>query len=193
MRRENRRRRLPLLAPLLERGERVEYVRSVATAAVRHAWREEQADRLIHLLLADRPDNIVVVVNRRLGCDVLVGPSLVNQELAAAGDEWLEVGRGRTQIQVVDLVYRVVVAREIERAEVPLRILEDDELEEISAHRERFRTARRAAPAQLAAGLEARKDSFARLGIRYARIELASGLHLWRREAVRRVAGFALR
>src|SRR5262245_26216920 len=128
MRRENRRRRLPLLAPLLERGERVEYVRSLAAAAVRHAGREEQTDRLVHLLLADRPDNIVVVVNRRLRRHVLVGPSLVNQELTSACDERLEVRRGWTQIQAVNPAHRVVVAREIERAKVPLRIREDDEL-----------------------------------------------------------------
>src|SRR6185436_17593217 len=133
MRRENRRGRFSLLAPLLERGERIEHVRSVAAAAVRHAGREEQADRIIYLLLADRPDNIVVVVNRRLRRHVLIGPSLVNQELAAAGDEWLEVRRGWTQIQTVNPVHRVIVAREIELAEVPLRILEDDELEQVGA------------------------------------------------------------
>src|SRR5207237_6763721 len=115
------------------------------------------------------------------------GPPLVNQELASACDECLEVGRGRTQIQAVDLVHRVVVAREIELAEVPLRILEDDELEEIGADGERFRAARRAAPAQLAAGLEARKDPFARFGIRHTRIQLPRGLDLRCRQTICRV------
>src|SRR5262245_65066861 len=88
---------------------------------------------------------------------------------------------------------RVVVACEIELVEVPLRVLEDDELEEISADRERFRAARRPAPAQLAARLEARKDPFARLGIDHARVKLARGLHLRRGQTVRRVTDFALR
>src|SRR6185369_3962352 len=84
-------------------------------------------------------------------------------------------------------------ARKIEFAKVPLRILEHDELEEVGADRERFWTTGGTAPAQLAARLETRKDAFARLRIGDAGIELSRRFDLRCGQAVRCVAGLALR
>src|SRR5437879_1457939 len=64
VRRGDRCRRLALLAPLLERRERVEDVRSLAAAAVCHPGREEEAHRLVDLFLSDRFDDVLEVCDR---------------------------------------------------------------------------------------------------------------------------------
>src|SRR4051812_42338664 len=64
VRRDDGRRSLALLTPLLERRERVEHVRSLAAAAMRHARREEEAHRIIHLRLAERLHHVLVVGDR---------------------------------------------------------------------------------------------------------------------------------
>ncbi len=84
-------------------------------------------------------------------------------------------------------MHGVVVMREIERAEVPLRILEDDVLEQVAADRERLRAAGGTAPVQFAARLETGKDQFACFGILHARVNLARGFDLRRGQAIRRV------
>src|SRR6185436_5888274 len=78
-------------------------------------------------------------------------------------------------------------------AEVPLRILEDDVLEQVGADRERFGTAGGAAPVQLAPRLEPGEDRLASLRVLDARVNPARGLDLWRGQARGRVAGLALR
>ena len=72
--------------------------------------------------------------------------------------ERLEIGRRRAEVEAVDPVHGLVVSRQIERPEIPARILEDDVLEQIAADRERRRAAGRTAPRQLAARLQPGKD-----------------------------------
>src|SRR5262245_30529222 len=82
MRGEDRGRRLPLLAPLLERAQRVKDVRPFAAATVAHAGGVEETDRVVNGFLANRLHDAVVVHERRPRRDIRIGPSLVNQKLA---------------------------------------------------------------------------------------------------------------
>ena len=79
--------RLALFAPLLERVQRVEGVGAFAAAAMRHPRREEQPHRLIHLLTAHGLDQPRVVIHRRARRDVLVGPPVIDEQLAPASGE----------------------------------------------------------------------------------------------------------
>ena len=183
MRRQDGGRRLPLLAPLLERGERVESVRPLAAAAVAHARREEEPDRIVDGLLPDGLHDAVVIHQRRPGRDVRVGPSLIDQELPAARGERLEVGIVRAERRVIQLVNAIVVAGKIECLRIPVRILQQDVLEDVVADVERLAAASHRRPLRLAARLEAGKDHFAGLRVLETRVQLAHGFDLRRREA----------
>ena len=75
--------RLTLFPPLFERGQRVERVGPFTAAAVRHSWREEQSHRRVGLPLAHQLDKLFVVVHRRSRRDVLIGPAVIDEQLAA--------------------------------------------------------------------------------------------------------------
>src|ERR1700728_1560835 len=76
----------------------------------------------------------------RAGRDLLVRPSVIDHELAAAFREWREV-----RIELIDVSIRVVrlrgIAREIEAAPIPVRIVVSHIAELIPEKRRGFGTA----------------------------------------------------
>ncbi len=148
-----------------------------------HARRVEQPHALVHRLLTDGLDHPVVVHQRRARRDVRIRPPLVDQQLAPAREERREVRIVRAERRVVERVHAVVVLREIERLRIPVRILEQDVLEDVVAHVERKLAAGDRRPLQLAARLEAGEDQLTGLRVRCAGVQPADRLHLRRRQA----------
>jgi hypothetical protein len=73
MRRQNLVRCLPFLNPLFECAHRVKCVRSLSAAAMSHAGKHEQVDR-ITCFLAHRFQKTLVIVNGVERRDILVAP-----------------------------------------------------------------------------------------------------------------------
>src|SRR5207245_10004558 len=84
------------------------------------------------------------------------------------------------------------VAIVIERTEIPLRILEDDEPEVVAGDRKGLRTAGHRCPSELAARLEPGKHHLAGPRVFRAPVDLARGLDLRGRQTRRRFLRAAL-
>ena len=168
-------------------SQRVKNVRPFAAAAVPHTGRVEETDRIVNGFLANRLDDAVVVHQRRTRRDIRIGPSLVNQKLAAARGERLEIRIGRAERGVIELVNAVVVFREIERLRIPCGILQEDVLEDVVADVERLAAAGDRGPLQLAARLESWKNQLARLRVFRTRVSLRAA---WTCGVVRQVSLF---
>src|SRR2546422_10902842 len=74
VRRDDPRRRLAFLDPLLERHHHVEDVRALAAATVSHPGYHEQAHRGRHRLVSDGTPDALVEVHARQRRDVLIAP-----------------------------------------------------------------------------------------------------------------------
>ena len=84
--------RFPLFDPLLERGEHVERIRTVAAAAVPHPRRHEQA---IGVIDAGAPPearhDALVVLRAASGGDLRIAPAVILNQLPTAIEERLDV------------------------------------------------------------------------------------------------------
>src|SRR5437867_3459281 len=146
--------RLSVLHPLLQCPERVETARTFTTAAMRHARRHEQPDGIGHLRrAAQRGQDAVVVVDGVSGRDERIVPAVVQKELAAPAEKLFQVWIGGVEQPVVQFVCEIDIVVEVERPEVPVRILEHDVLEMIRDDRKGIGPARHGAPPELAARL----------------------------------------
>src|ERR1700730_18827623 len=109
-------------------------------------------------MLAESGQQSLVIFHRGARRDILIAPTVIDDEFAAAGYEGLKIRSNGADAAVVDLPGEGQVLADIESLEIPVRILEDDVFEKVVGHGERPRTARGAGPAQLAARLEAGKN-----------------------------------
>src|ERR1700730_7264595 len=143
-------------------------------------------------MLAESGQQSLVIFHRGARRNILIAPTVINDEFAAAGYEGLQIRRNGANDAVVDLPGEGQVLADIESLEIPVRILEDDIFEKVVGHRERPRTARGPGPAQLTAGLEAGKNFLAGLGVDQRRVDFFGRLDLSGREAIGAVRAFAL-
>ena len=115
VRSNNQRGCLIVLDPPFEPGDHVERVRSRATTTVPHTRHEKQARRIRVLRRrADCIDDLPVVVDRRLGREVLIGPAVIEQQFAPAPHERAEIG---TRIDYIDPVRLDDGSLEVESAQ----------------------------------------------------------------------------
>ena len=151
---------------------------------MRHTRRHEQPDGIGHLRrAAQRGQDAVVIIDRVSGRDERIVPAVVQKELAAPAEKLFQVRIGGVEQPVVQFVCEIDIVVEVERPEVPVRILEHDVLEMIRDDRKGIGPARHGAPPELAARLEAGKNRFRATRIGRARIDLFRRLHLRRRQA----------
>ncbi len=144
----------------------IECVRAVTAVAVPHTGGQVEAHGGGCRRTSGLEDG-VVVVDGVLRCDEAVGETVVEDELAAVGEEGLEVGVGCGESSVVDLLGDGYVGVEVEGAGVPFGVFEDDVFEVGGGDGKRWRG--EGVPRDLTAGLEAGEDLFVGAGVDGAR------------------------
>src|SRR4029434_5623076 len=113
-------------------------------------------------------------------------------QLAAAREERFQIGIHRVDVPLLERLDLGPVAVEVERLEIPARIVEHHELKHLLPDRERLRAAERGPP-DLTSALEAGKDLLAGFRIDHGLVHRARRLDLRRSEAARLVTGLACR
>ena len=116
---------------------------------------------------------------------------MVHDQLAAVREEVFEIRVGGADQILVELVREGDVLVEVEREEVPARIVEDDVLEVRDRNSEGLGSGERG-PDELAAGRHAGEDLLAGPGILRASVDLARRFHLGGGQAVVLRAALAL-
>jgi len=82
-------RRLPFFDPLLECGDSIERIRTVAAAAVAHPRNHEQSEPIRSLCRSSHlVEDAVVIIDAGERTDRSIGPAVVQQEFAFALDEF---------------------------------------------------------------------------------------------------------
>ena len=143
-----------------------------------HSRRHVQSHRSMDFGRAKRVHQPLVVIHRRSRRDVGIAPSVIDHELCAAIDELLDVWRGGAHYAAVGPSRLLQVLRDIERAEIPVRILEDHVLEEIIGHAQWLRAPGIHRPARFTAWLDSRKHLFASTRVHNGRIDRLGGSDL---------------
>src|SRR5207237_3866518 len=127
-------RRLALLYPGHERGERIERVRSGPSAAMVHVGDQEEAEEALHATAvvvspAHLASDLLVVLDGLEGAERMIGPPVVHDDSATSPLEWAQIRIGCVEDQAgADQLGRVGV--EVEGVRVVRRIVEDDVAEE---------------------------------------------------------------
>src|ERR1700722_18178357 len=92
MRRDYLLRRDIVFAPLFERSERIEHIRTSSAPAVTHSWHHKEPQEILRLLHAPQFGYYTLViidaVERR---DELIGPSVIHDQFSAVRFERCEV------------------------------------------------------------------------------------------------------
>ena len=109
---------------------------------------------------------------------------MILDQLSAVRKEWLQVRIGGVDPVAVQLLGARDIAIEIERSEIPVRILEDHVPEIIQPDRERLRSSPRA-PAQFAARLQPGIDRLLRARIDRRTVDLTRRFDLLRQSGSR--------
>src|SRR5438105_7790710 len=128
-------RRLALLYPGHQRGERVERVRSGPSTAMVHVGDQEEAEEALHAGAAfivspiHLASDLLVVLDGLEGAERMIGPPVVHDDFATALLEWAQIRIGRVEDQAgANQLGRVGV--EVEGVRVVRRIVEDDVADE---------------------------------------------------------------
>ena len=85
------RRLLALFDPLFHRLHLVEAVRAGAALAVAHSGHHEERDRIRGFVFPDGFHDFVVIDDAVQRIHLLIGPSVIHQQLSAVIEEWLQV------------------------------------------------------------------------------------------------------
>ena len=134
LRRRNQVGSLPVLDPLLERGQHVERRRTGAAAAVTHSRHHEHPV----VVVEGRPAALLRFDGLEEPCaagrgNLLIGPPVVVNQLAAARAEAAEIGREHVDAPLLDGRHLGHVLVEVQRLVVPGGIVEDHELKHLRA------------------------------------------------------------
>src|SRR6185369_2676340 len=84
VRRDDLIRRLLLLDPLLESGDRIERIRTLAAAAVAHPRHHEQTIAVLQVGLLERLRHAVEVIDAVARRNLRIAPAVILNQLAAA-------------------------------------------------------------------------------------------------------------
>jgi len=126
MRRDDLLRRHAGRNPRLDCRHLVERVGTCAALAMIHARHHEQRDAVGRCVGTDRLHDFLVVDRARLRRHLLIGPAVVHQQLAAVREERLQVRIAGEQRAAVGRRRLLDAFRDLERAPVPPRILEQN-------------------------------------------------------------------
>ena len=159
---------------------------------MRHPRDHEQPHGIGDLVLAHFLDDALVVVDGRHRRDHLVGPAVIHEQLSFVAQERAQVGIGGIEQAVVDAHRALVITVQVERAPIPVGILEDHVAELVEREVIRLRAARLRGPAQFAPTLQRAEDRFPGARVGGGRVNLANRLHLRRREAPRTIRPLTL-
>ena len=101
-------------------------------------------------------DRRFVELNAGAGSDLLIGPAVIDEQLAAVFREGREMGIEVVHV-LVDVIRLCCVTLQVEGSPVPVGIVIDDVAELVQKKIGRLRAAGEASPAQFGAGLKARE------------------------------------
>src|SRR5262249_16535230 len=140
--------------PLLQRGHGVEAAGTIASAAMRHSRDHEQPVGILRLgCAAQFLQRRLVVIHAVARRNLRVTPAVILDPLAAACEECPESGSSSVDALRIHLFRASDIGVEIERAKIPVRILEYHETEIVSRDTERL-CASPGAPTRFAAWRE---------------------------------------